>query len=176
MNNIEPNDDYIIELPDIQWDKDSVISYIYEQKHLWNNTGWFFVPTKNHPVFHNLLRQLKPLNVLITKSGFGRADPWGSIPPHTDPGKDACIFFPLIGDWENSPIIFNQDNIESTDKKYAVCSHVYTCPTVVNTSKIHYVENNSNQERITFSFSFFGLNWNQTRSIIKEKYLGKQHV
>ena len=164
------NNDYIIELPQIQWDQSLMLEYMYANKDRWKDNGFFFKPTADIPVFSSLLDQLSDFNVNISRSLFGRIEPRSTLPPHIDPARDAGIYFPIVGDWVNSPIVFNKDNKGSVDKQHAMFQHVYTCPTIINASKIHYVENNSDQERITYMLTFVGLSWEQTKTKVKEKY------
>ena len=165
-----PKDDCVIEMPWLKWNRDDLLSYMYDHKKYWSGSnGLFFRPKENHPIFQKLINQLKEFNVDITRSLYGKLEPGELLPPHVDPGREAGLYFPLLGNFNESPVIFNKDNKGTIDKKYAEYSHVYNCPTVINASKIHYVENNSNQERITFTLSFIGLSWKQVQILNSKK-------
>lgn len=164
------NNDYIIELPQITWERDQLIAYMNSKESLWKDGNTFFKPKELEPVFHSLLEQLKDFNVSLSRSLFGRIAPNDLLAPHIDPARDVGIYFPLIGDWENSPIVFNKTGNGTTSTDAIAYQHVYTVPTIINASEMHYVKNNSNQERITFMLTFVGLSWEDTQAIVKEKY------
>jgi len=164
------NNDYIVELPQILWDQSQMLEYMYSKKEHWKDNSFFLKPTGNIPMFDSLLDQLSDFNATLSRSLFSRIDAGATLAPHIDPGRSAGIYFPLVGEWDKSPIVFNKDHQASTDKQHAVFQHVYTCPTIINASKIHYVENKSDLGRITFMMTFVGLSWEQTKVKVKEKY------
>ena len=155
--------DCYIELPSIKWDREQLIDIMrsYPQSK-WVSEGYVnkYLRPDTHPIFEELYKQLEPFEINIGRTFFAELSPQTYLRPHTDLYRTASINFPLIGDWNKSPVKFHRE--KSTKPEHLICEHVYTCPTIINTTVNHSVLNPTNETRYLFSLSVYA-DWDNIR-------------
>jgi hypothetical protein len=82
----------------------------------------------------------------------------GGLPIHRDHSKLCSLNFPLVGDFNNSSIIFVDDFNEPLEE--ISCEEIY----LINTRQLHGVKNETEKERITLTIGF-----DSPYKIIKER-------
>ena len=170
--------DYIIELPFLQWDQQGIIAFM--QSHPtsdWQHehNGWArdqkyinkYLRTQPNKLFDDIFAQLPELELKHEYTFFMELNPKVLLQPHVDFGRSAVINFPLIGDWEQTPIRFHSTHRMTKDS--VVCEHVYTCPTMLNVSKLHSAYNVTQQPRYMLSMSVHEP-WEKIKEVIN-KYM-----
>lgn len=75
---------------------------------------------------------------------------------HTDQKRNAVLVYPII------PKAYTIVYVDPGDKQTEIYRHTYRCPTIINASIPHYIED-GNLEKIHFQISLFinGDNWNE---------------
>jgi hypothetical protein len=164
------NTNCYIELPSIRWDKQTLIdimrSYSTDK---WVSEGYVnkYLRPDSHPVFDDLYKQLEPLEINIGRVFFAELSPHTFLQPHTDQHRKASINFPLIGDWDKSPVKFHSER--SIKSEHLVCEHTYRCPTIINTTINHSVINPTNETRYLFCLSLYD-DWETIQLTIDKIY------
>ena len=160
-------DQFIIELPFINFDKSALLSYMVLDNN-WINEGYqnLYLRPKNNMLFSQIHSQVEEFNLDIGKTFYAMLQPFQKLNIHTDKNRTASINIPLQGNFENSPITFYSENNEQ------IYRHHYDTQvaTVINTSIRHSVINRSNAYRYILCLSLY-LPWEDIQSISK-KYIG----
>tara|TARA_B100000073_G_C23296300_1_gene396672 strand:+ start:87 stop:386 length:300 start_codon:yes stop_codon:yes gene_type:complete len=73
---------------------------------------------------------------------------WGGLPIHRDHSKLCSLNFPLVGDFNNSSIIFVDDFNDPIEEFSG--EEVY----LINTRQLHGVKNKTDKDRITLTIGF----------------------
>ena len=171
--------DYVLELPFLQWDQQGVIEFMqshptsswqYERNGAWEDQTYInkYLRTEPNKLFDDIFAQLPELELSHTYTFFMELNPGVLLPPHTDIGRNAVINFPLIGNWEQTPVRFHNKPVMTRNS--IVYEHLYTCPTLLNVSKFHSVYNVSQQTRYMLSMSVHKP-WDYIKEVVN-KYAG----
>lgn len=155
--------DYYLELPFVKWDRDTLIDIMRSYSpSRWVSEGYVnkYIRPDTHPVFEELYNQFPSFEINIGRTFFAELSPQTFLRPHTDLYRTASINFPLIGDWSKSPVKFHSE--KSTKPEHLICEHVYTCPTIINTTINHSVLNPTNETRYLFCLSIYA-DWEDIR-------------
>ena len=150
---------YYLELPFVKWDREKLIDIMKSYSpNRWVSEGYVnkYIRPDTHPVFEELYSQFPSFEINIGRTFFAELSPQTFLRPHTDLYRTASINFPLIGDWSKSPVKFHSE--KSTKPEHFICEHVYTCPTIINTTVNHSVLNPTGETRYMFSLSVYA-NW-----------------
>lgn len=156
--------DFIIELPGLVWDKKFLIDDLsnnWKRKPSVDNDGQYMSIIQK--LFHTseikkeltkIAEQLPRLNINIdTEYHYLCTGKNNILMPHFDPDRPASLNIPILGDMQSTPIKFHTG--ASLKKESILFEHVYTCPTIINTTKWHSVINRSNVDRYILSISVF---------------------
>ena len=161
--------DYYIELPHINWDKQSLIDIMrsYPQSRWRAEDGYTnkYIRPDMHEVFDELYKQFPSLEINIGRTFFAELSPQTLLRPHVDLYRTASINFPLIGKWDKSPVKFHSE--KSTKIEHLMCEHVYndSYPTVINTTQFHSAVNPTSETRYLFSLSVYA-DWNTIKEVL----------
>jgi hypothetical protein len=169
--------DYVLELPFLKWDKQGIIDFMQSYPaNKWQherNSSWIgdqtyvnkYLRTAPSVLFDDIVLQLPELELDHAYTFFMELNPGVLLPPHADVGRTAVINFPLIGDWGNTPVRFHSTLTMS--KASVIYEHVYTCPTLLNVSKLHSAYNVTQQTRYMLSMSVHK-SWDQIKEIVNK--------
>jgi len=106
--------------------------------------------TKDSYIWDNLYSQLTELGYITKGCYFAEMRPNSSLDIHKDYGRSAAVNFPIIGDWDNSPLC-----IYDKTGKEIIAKHFYKPGEAVyfKTSDYHNVVNHSKNFRFILSIS-----------------------
>lgn len=136
---------FIIELPQLQYDRTSLLSYQktikeWHSNYYWTTIGvdtmgkfqlYEHVPDEdNSEILTNLLQKIRSLGLPVDKKAFKflKILKGGTFPDHIDPRRDCILMLPLTD---------NPDKIYFKENDVVVFEHQYSCPTITNGKIIH---------------------------------------
>jgi len=173
--------DFVIELPGLQWDKDFLLDDLarcWERKLNTTDDGQYMTVkpklgkfSKIKEELARISKQLPGLNFSVNGYHYLCIGKNSVVMPHTDLDRQASLNIPLIGDIENTPIRFHSS--ASLKKESVIFEHAYTCATLVNTIKCHSVVNRSAVDRYIFSVSVY-TTWQELVEILSNSTLTQQ--
>ena len=166
--------DFIIELPGLAWDKDFLVD---DLTRCWKRKPWatddgqymtitqkLFQSSRINEELARIATQLPGLSFnMDTEYHYLCTSANSILMPHFDPDRPASLNIPLVGDIQNTPIRFHTSG--SLKKESVLFEHVYTYPTIVNTTIWHSVVNRSNIDRYILSVSIYNT-WNELVEIL----------
>ena len=128
------------------------------------DTGeFFFNPSRKGEAYYwvvNALAPKQPMHPL-----WVRTFPNAKLPPHVDEHKRLCaINLPIIGDWDRSKLLMYLDD----DKNGRVKEYLFGPPVLLDTSRLHSVDNRNACERVVLSIGFYKTNYEQTLELIRQ--------
>ncbi len=137
----------------LDWDSNKLFDILQSDPAPWRkekNVANRYCRTKNKYIWDNLYNQIKDQGYITKGCYFAEMRPNTSLSIHKDYGRSAAINFPIVGDWDNSPLRIYNDT--GTD---IVAEHVYKPNQAIYfaTSDYHDVVNTSNQTRFILSIS-----------------------
>lgn len=105
-----------------------------------------------HEYIDGLFESLKELGYDPRNSFFAEMRPGTQLPVHTDFARANAVNFPLVGDWNKSPLIFY-----SADRQTPIYTYHYKNSQAawINTQVPHTVANNSSGTRYILSISLY---------------------
>ncbi len=158
------NNDYIIEIPFLRYDKKALYDYMISHGQ-WTNEGYvndYFRPNELLDIFSNIYNQVPEFELSLGRTRFAELKPGAYIAPHTDVKRKAGINIPLDGDFDKTPILFHDKN------RNIVFEHYYKdTATIINAEILHSVRNRTRKTRFMFSLSIY-LDWQQVKDICKK--------
>ena len=172
--------DYVLELPFLQWDQQGIIEFMqsypanswqHERNGSWEGNQTYinkYLRTQPNKLFDDIFVQLPDLELSHNYTFFMELNPGVMLPPHADVGRDAVINFPLIGDWDHTPVRFH--STPTMTKASVIHEHVYKGPTLLNVSKLHSAYNVTQQPRYMLSMSVHK-SWDYIKEVVN-KYAG----
>lgn len=164
--------DYIIELPRLKWDKEFFINDLIKTQtsRRWRldnglyaySSGEFIIgqPTLSEELEKLVNSQLHHLKLnfkdrqwlyMVTRAN-------SILKPHFDTDRPASLNIPLLGNMADTPIRYHTG--ASLQSKDTLFTHVYTCPTIVNTKIWHSAVNRTTEDRHILSVSLYNT-WNE---------------
>jgi hypothetical protein len=162
------NTNCYIELPFIKWDREQLISIMKSYSpSKWAAEGYVnkYLRPEAHSEFEELYNLFPSFEINIGRTFFAELSPQTYLRPHTDLYRTASINFPLIGDWSKTPVKFHSEKSSKTE--HLICEHVYTCPTIINTTINHSVVNPTKETRYLFCLSLYA-DWEDIRLTVNK--------
>ena len=167
--------EYVIPLPDFQWDKQALytaqIDHVnYKANGLYKKLHEFDTATEakmwdlmeyNIPV----AKEIEDRFNCKTDSKFTKVLAGGYMPTHIDPGRTAVAMFSLTDN--PSPIVY-------FDGQKELFTHHYECATIIN-AKIHHGVPDNTSDRIAFQVNLY-LTWDEVYKMKQEGTLYDSHV
>jgi len=138
---------------DLDWDPDKLFDILQSDPIPWvkeKNISNRYLRTKDEYIWNNLYDQIKEQGYITQGCYFAEMRPNTFLPIHKDYMRSAAINFPIVGDWDNSPLkIYNDTRTE------VVAEHTYKPNQAIyfTTTDYHNVVNNSDQSRFILSIS-----------------------
>ena len=137
---------------DLDWSADKLYKILQNEKEPWiyeQNVQNRYCRSKDPYIWHNLYDQIMEQGYMPKGCGFAEMKPYTSIDIHKDYGRHSGINFPIIGDWDKSPVtLYNDDKIKKGTYYYKEGQAV-----LLNTQNYHKVDNNSDKTRYILSIS-----------------------
>jgi len=167
--------DYVIPLPDFQWDKQALYNAQnnhpnYKANGLYKKLHGFDTATEakmwdlmeyDIPV----AREIQDRFNCQTDSKFTKVLAGGYMPTHIDPGRTAVVMFSLTDN--PSPIIY-------FDGQKKLFTHQYKCATIIN-AKIHHGVPVNTSDRIAFQVNLY-LTWDEACKMHQKGTLYDSHI
>lgn len=127
------------------------------------DTGeFFFNPSLKGEAYHWVMRTLDPRKPM--RPLWVRTYPDAMLPAHVDERKRLCaINIPIVGDWDRSKILAYPDGTVEGE----VLTYTFGPPVLLDTARLHSVDNRGCGERIILSIGFYKTDYQETLALIK---------
>jgi hypothetical protein len=138
---------------DLDWDSKTLEDILLSESTPWEKEKGIrnrYCRTKHPYIWENLYNQIKEQGYITKGCYFAEMRPNSSLDIHKDFGRSAAINFPILGEWNKSPLCIYDDKGKDIIEEYFYQPNqaVY-----FKTSKYHNVFNKSNNFRFILSVS-----------------------
>lgn len=147
--------EHLVKELDIDWDTDTLIDLMMSS----SKSQWVIEEgisnrylRLQHTYIDGLYDSLKSIGYNPRNSFFAEMRPGTQLPVHTDFARANAVNFPLVGDWNRSPLMFY-----GADRQTPIYTYHYKKSQAVwiNTQVPHTVANDSSSNRYILSISLY---------------------